>query len=207
MFITFEGVDGSGKSTHLELLKKELADAGHDVVSLREPGGTAFSETIRELLLTADYGLGPNTELLLFQAARSYLTEKVILPALKAGRIVLCDRYFDSTTAYQGYGRGIDMKVIHTSNQIGSLGVIPDVTFFFDISLEISKKRSGNRGPKDNIESSGDEFYGKVIEGYRALARSEERIIRIDASSDMETVSREIKKLTLNFITNGKGQI
>ena len=132
MFISFEGIDGSGKSTQLLLLRDVLEQAGSAVVTIREPGATLLSESIREILLSNKQTITSTAELLLFSAARTQLVEKVIEPALEQGTLILCDRYVDSTTAYQGYGRMLDMENVTTCNRIATRGVMPSVTFFID---------------------------------------------------------------------------
>jgi len=200
MFITFEGIDGSGKSTQLDLLKNYLTEKGRSVIKLREPGGTEFSEAIRDLLLSTDYDIDALTELLLFDAARSHLVSKIIKPALKRGDVVLCDRFYDSTTAYQGYGRGLDLEKVKTINKTAAAGLIPDITFFLDVSLEVSLKRSNDR-ESDRIELAGNDFFTKVRDGFQQIAKSEpDRIVIINSESELyETHSKIINVLETKF--------
>ena len=198
MFITFEGIDGSGKSTQILLLREYLVKNGHKVVTLREPGGTELSEYIRAVLLNKKLEVSDISELLLFQAARADLVKTIVLPSLDQGRIVLSDRFFDSTTAYQGYGRGIDMEIIEKSNQIGSLGVLPDMTFYLNIERSVGLNRDIEKD-RDRMELSGDEFYDRVINGYDELAKNESRFITIDGNQDVKTIHAlvvaEVEKL------------
>ena len=192
MFITFEGIDGSGKSTQINLLADYIRSLNLDVVILREPGGTALSEAIRELLLNSLHHVNPLTELLLFEAARSELVEKIIKPSLEAGKVVICDRFFDSTTAYQGYGRGLDLNEINLLNKLASGNLAPDLTFYLDIDYNIAVERSNDRKP-DKIENSGDHFFEKVISGFRKIAEeNKERFIVIDARGHL-TETHELK--------------
>ena len=142
MLITFEGLDYSGKSTQVQLLADRLALQDHRVLVLREPGGTDIGEKIRKMLLDKNNeGMTEASELFLFSASRSQLIQEVVHPALDAGMVVICDRYYDSTTAYQGYGRGISPDVIHAINQYATGGLVPDVTFFLDIPIREIEKR------------------------------------------------------------------
>ena len=140
MFISFEGIDGRGKSTQLVLLRDVLEQAGSTVITIREPGATLLSESIREILLSNKQTITSTAELLLFSAARTQLVEKVIEPALEQGTLILCDRYVDSTTAYQGYGRMLDMENVTTCNRIATRGVMPSVTFFIDVAFEQAQR-------------------------------------------------------------------
>lgn len=191
MFITFEGIDGSGKSTQILLLREYLVKNGHKVVTLREPGGTELSEYIRAVLLNKKLEVSEISELLLFQAARADLVKTIVIPSLDQGRIVLSDRYFDSTTAYQGYGRGIDMEIIKKSNQIGSLGVLPDMTFYLKIERNVGIERDKDKD-RDRMELSGDEFYDKVIHGYDQLAKNESRFITIDGNKSVKEIHSKV---------------
>jgi len=178
MFITFEGIDGCGKSTQLKLLNEYFLKHNKQTLIIREPGGTKVSEKIRKILLSKNLEMTNITELLLFAAARNSLVEKVIKPALKQGIYVLSDRFFDSTTAYQGYGREINLDYIKIINEIATNGLKPNLTFFLDVPIEIANKRSKNKN-KDRIEASGNEFYEKVIKGYYSIANDEPNRIKI----------------------------
>ncbi|MCL5990670.1 MAG: dTMP kinase [Bacteroidetes bacterium] len=194
MLITFEGIDGCGKTTQIGLLSALMKEIGKDVLTLREPGGTEFSEKIRDLLLHSKDRLTPQSELFLFESARTDLVEKVVKPSLEKGTIVILDRFYDSTTAYQGYGRLIDLSFVKASNEIAISGVKPDVTFFLDIPLEISYERSNHR-ELDKIEKSGDSFFHRVIEGYKQIAKEEpERIVSIDGAKTKEEIFEIIKE-------------
>ncbi len=198
MFISFEGIDGSGKTTQIQLLKDYYISKGREVITLREPGGTLFSEKIRELLLSKDFELNSFTELMLFEAARSYLTENIIKPALENGKVVLCDRFFDSTTAYQGYGRGLDIKFLTLCNEMAVSSVYPNITFYLNVKLSESKRRSQER-IADRIESSGNDFYKKVQFGFDELAKLyPKRINEIDANQEIAKVFEEIKFIIEN---------
>lgn len=192
MFVTFEGIDGCGKTTQIELAYKLLKDLGRDVIKVREPGSTPLSEAVRNIILDKSLTINPISELMLFQAARAELTNDIIEPALKENKIVLCDRYYDSTTAYQGYGRGIDLDAIKHTNRLGSNGNTPDITFFFDVSWEISKARRKN-DLSDRMEDQERDFFDRVSEGYRKLAKDEtDRFISIDADGDPKTIHTKV---------------
>lgn len=192
MFISFEGIDGSGKSTQISLLKERLESDGHKVISLREPGGTELSEKIRELLLHKEYELNSRTELLLFESARAYLTYTIIKPALESGYIVLTDRFYDSTIAYQGYGRGLDLEFINSCNNFAVEGTIPNITFYLKINLNTSNSRR-ILDTKDRIENSGVEFYERVLNGFNKIAESNKnRFFTIDAESNIDFIHNEI---------------
>jgi dTMP kinase len=198
MFITFEGIDGCGKTTQLKMLAEKLKERGQEVMTIREPGGTDFSENIRRILLSDKSDISPVTELLLFESARSHLIDKVIAPALESGKIVLCDRFFDSTTAYQGYGRGLDISKVISINLFATNGIKPDLTFFFDIAFEKAGKRNSGK-IADRIESAGHEFFDRVSDGFRRIAMAEpDRFITIDAAKSIEEIHNEI----LNILDN-----
>lgn len=175
MFITFEGLDFSGKSTQASLLTDKLKQHQVVVHFIREPGGTPISERIRTLLLDKHHReMTEIAEMLLFSASRAQLVAQVIRPALMRGEVVVCDRYCDSTTAYQGYGRGIDLDAIATINRLATAGTMPDLTFLVDIPIEEIERRKKKAGIAfDRMESSGREFYERVRRGYRALAAAE----------------------------------
>ncbi len=191
LFITFEGIDGCGKSTQCERLKEYLKDNGRDFIFVREPGGTEIGERIREILLDKkNTQMTPRTELLLFEAARAQITDEVIRPALEEGKIVLCDRFFDSSSAYQGCARGMGMDFVAGLNMAATGGLKPDITFFFDISAEEALARRGKRGEaSDRIELAGLKFQEDVRKGYLELAgNSDGRIVTVDAMLGIDEI-------------------
>jgi dTMP kinase len=200
MLITFEGIDGSGKSTQIQLLKNFLESYQDQAVSVfREPGGNAVSEHIRSLLLDDKQAIQPVTELLLFSAARAQLIADDVKPRLDRNEIVILDRFYDSSTAYQGYGReALGISDIKKLNQIAALGLIPDLTFYLRLNLdEAEKRREGTS--KDRMEQAGREFYLKVIDGFDRLAEEEARFCTIDASLPVDVIhqmiSSRVKKM------------
>lgn len=206
MFITFEGIDCSGKSTQARMLAESLRTAGYDVVELREPGNTEISERIRSILLNREHdGLDDRTELLLFAAARAQLVAETILPALHEGKIVICDRFSDSTIAYQGYGRGLPLEEIVHVNRIATQETVPDVTFYLDISPETALSRCGSRPDSDldRIEESGLHFYERVIRGYMALANMNAgRYYVVDGGEPVDTIQSMLERLTLQRLAD-----
>ena len=200
MFITFEGIDGSGKSTQINLLRQALEDHGHDVAVFREPGGTQISEAIRSILLDASLDVDPVTELLLFSAARSQLVAEKVIPLQEEGTIVILDRFYDSTTAYQGYGRkSVPIAQIHDLNEVASHGHEPDITFYLKISLEEAKKRTEGMD-KDRMELSGDAFYRNAIKGFDELAEKNERFVTLDAQAPQQEIYQQIWDRVRNLI-------
>ncbi len=192
MFITFEGIDGSGKSTQIELLRNKLDEAGHKAEVFREPGGVPLSEAIRSILLDPEQEIDPVTELLLFSAARSQLLSEKVIPLLDKGAVVILDRFYDSTTAYQGYGRNsLPLNQIMELNRVASHQRQPDLTFYLRIGLEEAKKRTAS-ARKDRMEQSGDRFYRKVIEGFDKLAATENRFVTLDAILPPEEIHRRV---------------
>jgi len=200
-FITFEGIDGCGKTTQFRLLAQWLRDRGKDVVETVEPGGTAIGQQIRRILLDpSSADIQPRAELLLYFASRAQNVDQVIRPALDAGRIVLCDRFTDSTLAYQGSGRGLDTKVVRDLDRIACRGLKPDVTFLIDIDLETSLMRARRRnerlGPAESrIDEESAAFHERVRQGYLALANAEpERIVLIDGAASIGEVAQRIRE-------------
>ena len=196
IFITFEGIDGCGKSTQCEMLKEYLKENNKDFIFVREPGGTVIGERIREILLDKKNSqMTARTELLLFEAARAQITDEVIKPALEEGKIVLCDRFFDSSSAYQGMARGMGMDFVAALNMAATGGLKPDVTFFFDISAEEALERRGKRGEaSDRIELAGLKFQEDVRRGYIELAKdSGGRVITIDATKGIDEIFEVVK--------------
>jgi len=192
MFISFEGIEGSGKSTQIELVKAFLDDIGKDAVIMREPGGTKIGEQVREIFLskTKEF-FDPLTEVLLLYASRKQLDSNVIKPALSRGKIVIADRFADATIAYQSYGKGVPIdfvKQIHEDLAISE----PNLTFFIDISPELSKARISDR-ESDRMESESTEFFAKVRQGYIASAKDTERVVTIDGQKSIEEIFAQIK--------------
>ena len=190
VFITFEGVEGAGKTTQVKRLATAL---GSDVVLTREPGGTPVSERIREVFMTSDR-ITTMTELLLIAAARAQHVDERIRPALATNQIVICDRFIDATVAYQGYRGGIDLEIIHQLNHIATGGLIPDITFMLDLSPELGLQRQQqSETPRDRLDKEPLEFHRKVREGYLAVAKAEpHRVKLIDATQSPDTVHSEI---------------
>jgi dTMP kinase len=205
MFITFEGLDFSGKSTQATILVEKLEHTHAVVHFLREPGGTKISERIRDILLDKkNLEMNDAAELLLFSAARAQLVKEVIVPALQRGEIVVCDRYYDSTTAYQGHGRGIDLAAVKSINRLATGGTDPDITFFVDIPVDEIERRKKKAGMVfDRMESSGRAFYERVRGGYCTIAGDEKhRVITINGMLDVDAIAKNIwtivqKKLTV----------
>lgn len=176
-FITFEGSEGCGKSTQSKMLFGYLKAKGLKVIYLREPGGVKVSEIIRKILLDSKNKISPLAETLLYMAARAQVVEEIIKPALCAGKIVVCDRFMDSTIAYQGYGLGIDIKLIKSIGNFATQGIAPDLTIFLDLPVKSGLKHRHNC--KDRIEQRSVSYHEKVRRGYLALAKSQPRRIKI----------------------------
>jgi dTMP kinase len=196
LFITFEGLDGSGKTTQIELLDSYLKGEGFDVVITCEPGGTEIGRKIRKILLNKEnQNISHKTETFLFLASRAELTSKVIKPALKEGKIVICDRFFDSTLVYQGIARGLGVKEILDMSLWATDGLVPDITFLLSMKASTCNKRikEANR-KKDRIEMEEDNFKEKIYRGYLDIAgKNKERFVVIDAEKDIESIFEEIK--------------
>lgn len=205
MFITFEGIDLSGKSTQAKLLYDYLIKKKKKVILVREPGGTVVSEKIRDILLDKKLNrMNSLTEFLLFSASRHQLTEEIIKPYLKKGYTVICDRYFDSSTAYQGYGGKIGMNIIKEINKIASNKLNPDITFFVDIDMkESAKRRTSMKKTKDRMESKKVEYFNKVIKGYRKLAViNKNRFIKLDGKKSIEELQNDILNILRKKVKN-----
>lgn len=193
-FITIEGTDGSGKSTQTELLMDYLRKKGVNVIFTREPGGTNISEKIREIILDVDNSeMTGITEALLYAAARSQHVEEKIIPALEAGKIIICDRFVDSSIAYQGAARGLGADRIMEINREALHGIMPDMTLFFDLSPEKGILRKKNERALDRLEKEKMDFHKKVYEGYKKLCKTyPQRIRPIDADMSVEDVHKEV---------------
>ncbi|MGA2716908.1 MAG: dTMP kinase [Bryobacteraceae bacterium] len=206
-FITFEGIDGSGKTTQFRMLGSWLRDRGKEVIETVEPGGTAIGQQIRKILLDpANAGIQPRAELLLYFASRAQNVDQVIRPGLDSGRIVLCDRFTDSTLVYQGSGRGIDTNVVLDLDRIACRGLKPDLTFLIDIDLETSLARAKRRNDRigqseSRIDEESVAFHERVRQGYLALAESEpDRFVVIDGRGAIGEVGALIREAALGAL-------
>ncbi len=207
IFITFEGTEGCGKSTHIKKLATCLEDEGHTVRTLREPGGTESGEEIRELLKHGPDNLTPEAELLLMNASRAQLVREIIRPALAAGEVILCDRFYDSTTVYQGAGRGLDAAHVQAVIDFAVSDTRPDLTLLLQIPLETSEKRRANRRGSDRFESANREFFMRIEAGYAALAEAEPgRIQVIDANRPLENVQADIMSAVSTALKNANSR-
>lgn len=194
--MTFEGIDGCGKSTQLSKAGDLLDSLGYKVARLREPGSTPTAERIREILLDRNSSITDITELLLYEAARSEIVSREIGPLLKSGYIVLCDRFYDSTTAYQGYGRGLDIRMVKRLHRVATGDCIPDLTLVFDVSLKMARSRLGRS--RDRLESQSKAFFSRVRNGFLQIAKTESRRVKvIDSSRPVDEVSADVEKLIL----------
>ena len=193
LFITFEGIDGSGKSTQLQRSAKALREKGITVTETRNPGGTAIGKQLREILLHHTGFVSPMAEMMLYMADRAQHMEEVVLPALARGEVVLCDRHLDSTVAYQGYGRGLDLSQIHRLNEMATLGRLPDRTFLFDGPPETLALRVNKRGAADRLEREALTFHHQVRKGFLALAEGNpERFVVLDALQPLDTLQAQV---------------
>jgi dTMP kinase len=206
MFITFEGPEGSGKSTQLPLLAQFLEESGLSVVRTREPGGTKIGDQIREVLVRMDNTeLHPRTEILLFLAARAQLVEELIIPSLNQGKIILCDRYGDSTLAYQGYGHGLDLETLRAMLQFATGGLKPDLTILLDVDVMTGLKRKKIKEEWNRLDAFELSFHERVRAGYHMLAGQDpERWKIVDATQDPDQVQKEIRGLVLDAIEKKK---
>ncbi len=193
MLLTFEGLDGSGKTTQARLLVERLREEGYSSILVREPGGTPLSERIRELLLDRSLSVVPFAELLLFSAARAQLVAEVIRPSLQEGEIVVCDRFYDSTTAYQGGGRQVaDIDWLQAFHLQVTGGLVPDRTYLIEVPVEVALERKAGQTP-DRMEAAGRNFYERVAATYRLLAEREpQRFVRIDGTQSIEHIHAAI---------------
>ncbi|MBS7008842.1 MAG: dTMP kinase [Anaerostipes sp.] len=204
IFITMEGPDGAGKSTQIDLLRGYLLERGYDIIVCREPGGTVISEAIREVILNKDYkNMGHMTELLLYAAARAQLVEEVIQPALEEGKVVICDRFIESSAVYQGIARGMGVDLVYEINQFAVGSTMPDITILLDIDAETGIGRKKQQAELDRMESEKLEFHKKVVEGYRLLAeRDKNRMVKIDGTNPIEEIHRQIKEAVNNTLSS-----
>lgn len=193
-FITFEGGDGCGKTTQIKLLDEYLRNKGYKTLLTREPGSKGLGIKLREILLNYDGEVSPTCESFLFLADRAQHVDCIIKPALEEGVVVLCDRHTDSTVAYQGYGRGLDLEQIHKLNNIATGGLKPDLTIVLDVDVETSQKRVGSE--KDRMESAGIEFFERVRKGFLEIAKQEpNRVKVINSTQSIEDIHKQILEL------------
>ena len=211
MFYSFDGVDGVGKTTQLELFCRWLRERGEDVVTYRDPGGTPLGEAIREILLEhSDITIGPRAEMLLYMASRAELVDEVLRPALEAGKTVVCDRFLLANVVYQGHGGGLDVDSLWQVGLVATAGLLPDLTFLLDMPADKSFERIG-REP-DRMEARGGEFMERVRQGFLTEAGRREEIVVVDAGQDIQAVHVAICQAAENAIsasgrarcTNGK---
>lgn len=204
LLITLEGGEGAGKTTQIIRLKKHLIDAGHQVVTVREPGGTVISEQIRTVLLSKENSaMADTTEVLLFQAARAQIYAEVVLPALQAGKMVVMDRSRDSSVVYQGIVRNMGVELINQLNAISTQATLPDVTLLLDVSPQVGLQRVVNEGNDNRIEMEGVKFHEAVNAAYHQLAQQDQtgRWRIIDANQSLDAVDQSIWKTVQQFIT------
>ena len=194
LFITFEGPDGSGKTTQARMLADYLESQGYPVLCTREPGGTEISEQIRQVILsTHNKSMRNETEVLLFSAARAQIVAELIRPALAQDKLVICDRYYDSTYAYQGYGLGLDLKSLRAITQFATGGLVPDRTFYVDVPVELGLQRR-HRGETNRLDLKNVEYHTRVRNGYLELVQAEpQRFTLIDGSGTVEQVQTQIR--------------
>ena len=202
MFVTLEGPDGSGKSSQVPQLIEKLKAEGYDVLATREPGGTAIGDQVRRVLFDMkNKGMHPRSEILLFQASRAQIVEEVIRPALAAGKVVVSDRYADSTLAYQGYGHGVDLDELTQIVTYATGGLTPDLTVLFDIDPQKGLERRGSGGDWNRLDDYDLDFHQRVRDGYEHLvAQSPERWARIDASQAPDKVATALQATVLRFL-------
>ncbi|MGD0471622.1 MAG: dTMP kinase [Candidatus Velthaea sp.] len=186
MFITFEGIEGSGKTSLIAGLALELRSIGADVFVTREPGGTAFGDAVRKIFVDPGARIEPLAEAFLMNASRAQLVAERIAPMLKTGAIILCDRFFDATVAYQGYGRGLDIEMLIRLSLVASQSIAPDMTFLIDVEPRVSRARVDARGVADRLEREDDGFHERVRQGYLELARRFDRIVILNGSESPE---------------------
>ena len=204
ILISFEGIEGTGKTIQSKLLCEYLLKKGHNAILTEEPGGTQIGHKIRELLLSIDHkGMTPLTELLLYNASRAQHIKEVILPAINRGTVVITDRFADSTVTYQGYARGIDLNFIDSIEKIVTSGLRPDITILLDLDVETGLNRNRGINKMDRLELEDVEFHKQVRSGYLEIAAKEpERIKLIDASESIEQIHKKIVKIVMAFLKN-----
>ncbi len=203
LFISFEGIDGCGKSTHLNLLDEYLQSLGYSVLRPREPGGTAIGEKIRKILLEkTEDNMMAETELLLFLASRAQITREIIAPALHEGKVVICDRFMDSSVAYQGYGRALGPERVKLMNRFATGDIVPDITFLLDVDVEEARSRLDQRDSEMNrLDSETVQFMQTVREGFLAMQKDEpDRIKLVDTSGAKESTQMFIRETIRRYL-------
>lgn len=204
LFITTEGTDGSGKTTQIRLMEEYLMEKGYDTIVTREPGGTSIGEKIRSIILdTQNIEMAGITEMFLYASARAQLVFETIKPAVLQGKIVICDRFVDSSYVYQGFGRGIDLKTVEEVNAVALNGMEPDITFFFDISPEIALERRIASTGADRIEKEAIDFHRRVYNGYKNLAKIyPDRIVTVDSDREIGDIFIDVKNCLDRLISS-----
>jgi dTMP kinase len=198
LFITIEGIDGSGKTTQAELLVARLRSEGYTVCQTREPGGSPVGEHLRTLVLSPDHEISPEAELFLYLADRALHVSQVVRPALEAGQVVVCERHADSTLAYQGFGRGLEVALLRRLNHMATGGLQPDLTVVLDLDAQHARLDGARL---DRLESEGHEFLARVAAGFRELARAEpERVKLVDASREIGAVHEDVAALLMSLV-------
>lgn len=194
VFLTMEGPDGAGKSTQIELLRDYLSRKGYDIIVCREPGGTKISEAIRQVILNKDFTeMSHMTELLLYTAARAQLMEEVIRPVLKEGKVVICDRFVESSAVYQGIARGMGIELVYEINQYAIGDTLPDLTIMIDLDAKTGISRKKEQAELDRMEREALDFHEKVVKGYREIAALHpERIYKVDGHQTIEEIHKKI---------------
>lgn len=203
LFVTFEGPEGSGKTTHAKLIYDFLKDSGYDCVYAREPGGTKAGEAIRQVLLhSEDVNISDLTELFLFEAARAQIVNEIILPNRKKGRIIICDRFTDATLAYQGYGGGVPLNTINTLNAVATGALRPDITILLDVDTITGLRRARKKG-LDRMEQKDIAYHKRVRAGYLALAKNQpERIKVVKVDKERLVTQSKVRKVVLDLIND-----
>ena len=209
LFITLEGMDGSGKTTQMQQLRQYLEKSGYTVCMTREPGGTPISEKIRELILDPEHQeMHPWTEALLYAAARAQHMAEIIMPALERQEIVICDRFLDSSLAYQGAGRELGMDAVYRANEPALMNRLPDITFWFNLTPEESFHRKSGADPSDRLEQQNRKFYELIYQAYRQLAEENpQRIVTVDAGKSIPWIQKLMRCTVDHYLEHTHGSV